>query len=75
DALCQSKLEFEWLQQDAIAGGYHDTKQFRETLMERLLETWEEELYAASGFVPEERYAELFDRYVQHVSVWVKKER
>ena len=75
DALCQSKLEFEWLQQDAIAGGYHDTKQFRETLMDRLLDAWEEELYAASGFVPEERYAELFDRYVQHVSVWVKKER
>jgi len=75
DALCQSKLEFEWLQQDAIPGGYHDTKQFRESLGDRLLDTWEEELYAASGFVPEERYAELFDKYVQHVSVWVKKER
>jgi predicted Ser/Thr protein kinase len=75
DALCQSKLEFEWLQQDPIAGGYHDTKEFRDTLADRLLDAWEEELYAASGFVPEERYAELFDRYVQHVSVWVKKER
>jgi predicted Ser/Thr protein kinase len=25
--------------------------------------------------VQEQQYAELFDRYVQHVSVWVKKER
>jgi predicted Ser/Thr protein kinase len=75
DALCQRKNEFEWLQQDAIVGGYHDTKQFREVLMQRLLDTWESELYGASGFVEEERYAELFDKYVQHVSVWVKKER
>ena len=75
EALCERKNEFEWLQQDAIVGGYHDVKQFRDTIMQRLLDTWEEELYAASGFVQEERYAELFDKYVQHVSVWIKKER
>jgi predicted Ser/Thr protein kinase len=43
--------------------------------MGRLLDTWEQELYTASGFIDEDRYAQLFDRYVQHVSVWVKKER
>ena len=75
DALCQRKNEFEWLQQDAIVGGYHDVKLFRETLMTRLLGVWEDEIYAASGFVDETRYADLFDRYVQHVSAWVKKER
>ena len=32
-------------------------------------------MYTASGFIDEGRYAELFDRYVQNVSVWVKKER
>jgi predicted Ser/Thr protein kinase len=40
-----------------------------------LLDSFEEELYAASGLVEEGKYAELFERYVQHVSVWVKKER
>jgi predicted Ser/Thr protein kinase len=75
DALCQSKAEFEWLQQDPIAGGYHDVKEWRTALMGRLLDTWEQELYTASGFIDEDRYAQLFDRYVQHVSVWVKKER
>jgi predicted Ser/Thr protein kinase len=75
ESLCERKTEFEWLQQDPIAGGYHDVKLFCETLFGRLLQTWEEELYAASGFVEEERYGELFDRYVQHVSVWVKRER
>jgi serine protein kinase len=75
DALCQSKAEFEWLQQDPMPGGYHDVKEWRTVLMGRLLDTWENEFYTASGFIDEARYAELFDRYVQHVSVWVKKER
>jgi serine protein kinase len=75
DALCQSKAEFEWLQQDPIAGGYHDVKEFKNALVGRLLDTWENEFYTASGFIDEERYAQLFDRYVQHVGVWVKKER
>jgi predicted Ser/Thr protein kinase len=64
EVLCERKNEFEWLQQDAISGGYHDVRQFRET-----------ELYASSGLIDDVQYAELFERYVQHVSVWVKKER
>ncbi len=38
EALCQRKNEFEWLQQDAIAGGYHDVKEFRERARARLLD-------------------------------------
>ena len=75
DALCQRKSEFDWLQQDPIMGGYHDVKTFRDTLTTRLLAASEYELYVASGLVNEEQYVDLFDRYVQHVSVWVKKER
>jgi serine protein kinase len=75
EALCQRKSEFDWLQQDIMTGGYHDVKAFRDTIHSRLLAVWEYELYAASGLVQEEKYAELFDRYVQHVSAWVKKER
>ena len=75
DALCQRKNEFEWLQQDAVVGGYHDVKTFRETLLTRLLSAWEYELYVASGLVQEQQYIELFEKYVQHVSAWVKKER
>jgi len=75
EQLCERKAEFEWLQQEPLGGGYHDTKQFQESLMNRLLDTWEHELYRASGLVDEAQYGELFDRYVQHVSVWVKKER
>jgi serine protein kinase len=75
EQLCQRRAEFEWLQQDPLGGGYHDTKQFIESLLARLLDDWEHELYAASGLVDEAQYEGLFERYVQHVSVWVKKER
>jgi predicted Ser/Thr protein kinase len=75
EQLSLRKNEFEWLQQDPIAGGYHDVKQFREALFGRLLAAWEYELYQTSGLVDDEQYADLFERYVQHVSVWVKKER
>jgi predicted Ser/Thr protein kinase len=75
EQLCQRKAEFEWLQQDTQAGGYHDVKLFRETILGRLLTSWEQELYASSGLVAEQQYDDLFERYVQHVSVWVKKER
>jgi predicted Ser/Thr protein kinase len=75
DALCERRNEFEWLQQDSIVGGYHDVKLFRDVLFTRLLQSSEYELYVASGLVNDEQYVELFDRYVQHVNVWVKKER
>ena len=75
EELCQQKSEFEWLQQDTQAGGYHDVKLFRETLFTRLLGVWEQEMYYASGLVADEQYDELFEKYVQHVSVWTKKER
>jgi predicted Ser/Thr protein kinase len=75
DQLCQRKNEFEWLQQDPIVGGYHDVKLFREALYDRLLHAWEGEIYRASGVVDETTYGDVFSRYVQHVSSWVKKER
>ena len=75
EALCQRKNEFEWLQQEAVPGGYHDVQGFRDHLVTRLLVASEYELYVSSGVVQEEQYSDLLERYVQHVSVWVKKER
>ena len=75
DQLCQRKSDFEWLTQDTLPGLYHDVKAFRSYLLERLFAAWSAEFDAASGLVDEKQYGDLFDRYVQHVSVWVKGER
>ncbi len=75
DELCARTGEYEWLEEETLPGGYHDHRAFRDLLRERLLDAFEEELRAASGLVPEERSAELFDRYMMHVSAWVKGEK
>jgi serine protein kinase len=75
DELCERVAEYEWLQEEQLAGGYHDHKGFREALRGRLLDGWEAEMRVASGLVSESQYAELFDRYVSHVGVWVKREK
>ena len=75
DRLCERTSEYAWLQEDKVAGGYHDHELFRVELRDRLLETLEDELRVASGFVDETRYRELFDRYITHVNYWLKGEK
>jgi serine protein kinase len=67
--------EYFWLDQDAQPGDYHDTGAFLTTLRQQLLTLIEEEMQQASGLVDERRYAELFARYVTHVSHWIKGEK
>jgi predicted Ser/Thr protein kinase len=75
DELCKRTSEFDWLKEKQLAGGYNDSRLFREIARRRLLDTIEEEMRIASGLVDEVRYGELFDRYVAHVSIWVKGEK
>lgn len=75
DELCRRTSEFDWLKEKQLAGGYHDHRLFRDVARSRLLDTIEDEMRAASGLVDEVRYGELFERYISHVSLWVKGEK
>ncbi|MEO8902420.1 MAG: serine protein kinase PrkA [Polyangiaceae bacterium] len=75
DKLCERTGEYNWLQEERLAGGYHDHVLFRKALHARLLDAFEDEFRIASGLVDETRYSDLFDRYVTHVSYWVKGEK
>lgn len=75
DELCKRTSEFDWLKEKALGGDYHDHRRFREIARRRLLDTIEEEMRIASGLVEEVRYGELFERYITHVSTWVKGEK
>jgi predicted Ser/Thr protein kinase len=75
DRLCERISEYNWLQEERLAGGYHDHLLFRKVLRTRLLDAFEDEFRVASGLVDETRYSDLFDRYVTHVSYWVKGEK
>lgn len=75
EELCRQVSEFDWLREKPQSGGYHDTRSFREAVRTRLLDSMEDQLRIASGLVDEARYADLFDRYVANVTVWVKGEK
>lgn len=55
--------------------GYHDHLGFIEQVRERWLDRVDREFRDSTGLVEEARYGELFDRYITHVSHWIKNER
>jgi predicted Ser/Thr protein kinase len=74
-SLCERVGEYEWLQQESLAGGYHETKSFLEHCKTKLLDRWEDDLRSASGLFEPRSHLELFERYVRNVSQWVKGEK
>lgn len=75
DKLCARENDYQYLKEETGEGGFHDHVEFRSLLKERLLRSIEDEFRSASSLVDDERYAELFDRYIYHVGFWVKKEK
>ncbi len=75
DALCRRTSEFEWLKLKPLSGGYHDHEHFREMVRKRLMDRIEVDMRVASALIESEQYADLFSRYITHVSAWVKGEK
>lgn len=75
DELCARESEYIWLQLEPVEGGFHDHVEFRKFVRQRLLSTLMDEFRVASNLVDDQRYAELFERYIHHVSHWVKGEK
>lgn len=73
EELCQ-RGDYDFLKQ-APDGGYFDHRIFVEVARQAWLDRIEEELRASSGLVEGERYVELFEKYINHASHWVKGER
>ena len=72
-ALCRAE-DYGFLR-ETPAAGYHDHAGFVDLVRERWLDRFDAEFRESTGLVEEVRYAELFDRYVTHVSHWIKNER
>lgn len=73
EAFCDAD-DYEFLKEKP-ADGYHDHRAFVAVVRERWLDRVDEEFRGSTGLVEETQYLELFDRYVTHVSYWVKGER
>ncbi|MFZ5468398.1 MAG: PrkA family serine protein kinase [Myxococcota bacterium] len=74
EALCKDKSIYEFLQQEVV-DGYHDHEEFVRAAEGELLEWVDGEVRESMGLVSEAQYQELFERYIQHVSHWVKGEK
>ncbi len=73
-ALCRDKSVYEFLQQDVV-DGYHDHEEFLRTIDAELLDAVDAEVGDSMGLISEGQYRDLFERYVLHVSHWVKNEK
>lgn len=71
--LCEAD-DYDFLK-EAPEAGYHDHRGFVDVVRERWLDRADDEFRRATGLVEETQYLDLFDRYVTHVSNWVKRER
>jgi serine protein kinase len=74
EALVKEKSVYAFLQQE-IMGGYHDHESFVEVVRERWLDRVDDEVRDALGLVAEEQYRDWFERYIHHVTAWVRGEK
>lgn len=73
--LVRATTVYEFLRQPATPGGYHEHAAFVDKVRDRLLAKIADEVRISMGLVEERRYIEHFERYVTHVSYWVKHEK
>jgi len=74
EALLDSKSVYDFLKQDVV-GKYHDHRGFLEQATTIFTDWIDDEIRQAMGLTAEDSYGELFSKYINHVSHWVKKER
>jgi serine protein kinase len=73
--LCKQSSLHEFLRQDVQPGGYHDHRRFVDQVRERLWDKIDDEVRSALGMIEESEYARIFERYISHVTHWMKKEK
>jgi serine protein kinase len=73
--LVRSVSLYDFLKQEPLSGGYHENRKFIFQVRDRLIDKIDDEVRTSMGLVEERRYIQQFERYVSHVSHWVKKEK
>ncbi|HYU16420.1 MAG TPA: hypothetical protein VEL05_10120, partial [Candidatus Acidoferrum sp.] len=75
EELCKQTSVYEFLKQEPLPGGFHDSKKFIELCRDRLISRTDEEVRSSMGLVEEGEYERLFQRYVSHVTHWIRHEK
>jgi serine protein kinase len=75
EELVKNVTLYEFLKQEPLPGGYHENKKFIYIVREKFLDLVDDEVRSSMGLVEERQYADLFGKYITHVSHWTKKEK
>ena len=67
--------DYQFLQQPAEKGGFHDQTEILRRLRELLLDRIEDDVRESSGLIEAERFPEMVERYVREIRHWVKQEK
>jgi predicted Ser/Thr protein kinase len=73
EALCD-RADYEFLHHKP-ENGYHAHRDFLKQVRETWLDLLDGEVRTSTGLVEEARHEQLFERYIMHVSLWLKGER
>src|SRR6185312_7926911 len=75
EELVRGVTVYEFLKQEPLPGGFHENRKFIFQVRDKLIDQIDDEVRTSMGLVEERRYIDRFERYVAHVSYWVKKEK
>jgi serine protein kinase len=75
EELVRGVTVYEFLKQEPLPGGFHENKKFIFQTRDKLIDKIDDEVRTSMGLVEERRYIDQFERYVAHVSYWVKREK
>jgi serine protein kinase len=75
EELCKQTSVYEFLKQEPLPGGFHDHKKFIELCRERLIDRIDDEVRSSMGLVEEAEYQRIFQRYINHVTHWIRHEK
>ena len=75
EELVKNVTVYEFLKQEPLPGGFHENRKFIYGVRDRYLDLVDDEVRSSMGLVEEREYAKLFERYVGHVTHWIRKEK
>jgi len=75
EELVKNVTVYEFLKQEPLPGGFHENRKFIYLVRDRYLDLVDDEVRSSMGLVEEREYGRLFERYVIHVTHWIRKEK
>ena len=75
EELVKNVTVYEFLKQEPLPGGFHENRKFIGVARDKWLDVVDDEVRASMGLVAEQEYGRIFERYITHITHWLRKEK